>query len=264
MRARAAIVATSGPAGTRYSVLRSEPPLLLRPTPDALLLVGGAAGPLGGDALSLEVVVEPGTTLCVASAAATVVLPGAKPSHLDLKIQVGDGAHLDWCPEPLVSVVGSHHRIDARIELATTATLRFQETLVLGRSGERSGAVAAHLRVERAGRALHHQSLELGGESGDAGPAITGDASVVRTVVEVGPPADVRLAAAKDDVWAAVLPVADDASVLQVLGPDTVAVEAACAALFEYGDGRWSDHKTAGPNSTKVHLEAPQGERFSV
>ncbi|RZU48987.1 UreD urease accessory protein [Krasilnikovia cinnamomea] len=82
MRAAARIVAEAdGRGGTRLSVLRGEPPLLLRRTgaaggPATVHLVGGAAGPLGGDDLRLDVEVGPGAWLEVRSVAATLALPG--------------------------------------------------------------------------------------------------------------------------------------------------------------------------------------------
>ena len=241
MKARAAIVAGSGPAGTRYPVLRSDPPLLLRPTPDAVQLVGGAAGPLGGDRLRLDVGVEAGARLRVGSAAATVVLPGPTPSEVDIDVQVGEGAHLAWLPEPLVSVRGSRHRVDVHIGLDAGATLRWDETIVLGRTGEEPGQVATSLRIERQGRVLHHQNLELGGGDGWRSPAVIGSATVIRTMVEIGPPAWSATPTDRSDVWAAAFPLADDAVLAQVMGTDPVAVGAAADELIGYGslaDGR--------------------------
>src|ERR1700721_2043243 len=65
--AEAAIVASLDAASgiTRLPVLRSQVPLVLRRTPDAVYLVGGAAGPLGGDVLSLSITVGPGAFLRV-------------------------------------------------------------------------------------------------------------------------------------------------------------------------------------------------------
>ncbi|MGH9281089.1 MAG: hypothetical protein ACRD12_23765 [Acidimicrobiales bacterium] len=73
MIANAAVVAEAGP---RYTRLRSQAPLVLRPTPDGVYLVGGAAGPLGGDTVTIEVDVRPGARLTMWSAAASVARPG--------------------------------------------------------------------------------------------------------------------------------------------------------------------------------------------
>ena len=64
MRASATLVAELGADGTtRLPVLRSQAPLILRQTPEAVYLVGGAAGPLGGDVLELRIDVREGATL---------------------------------------------------------------------------------------------------------------------------------------------------------------------------------------------------------
>ena len=48
--ATASIEAAAGPGGvTRLPVLSSQVPLVLRRTPSAVYVVGGAAGPIGGD-----------------------------------------------------------------------------------------------------------------------------------------------------------------------------------------------------------------------
>ena len=59
MRARAELVAEAGPGGAvRLPVLRSQAPLILRRTADAVYLASGAAGPLGGDRLELRIEVR--------------------------------------------------------------------------------------------------------------------------------------------------------------------------------------------------------------
>ena len=70
MRAEARIVAESDRrGGTRLAVLRGESPLLLRRTGPrtggavTVHLVGGAAGPLRGDDLRLDIEVGPGARL---------------------------------------------------------------------------------------------------------------------------------------------------------------------------------------------------------
>ena len=58
LTAAARIEAVAGPDGTtRLPVLSSQAPLVLRRTPSAVYLVGGAAGPIGGDELSLWITV---------------------------------------------------------------------------------------------------------------------------------------------------------------------------------------------------------------
>src|SRR5687768_16184312 len=73
MIARARIIAEAdGSGATRLPVLRSSVPLVLRQAEDAVWIVGGAAGPLGGDDLGLDIDVGPGAALTVRTAAAAV------------------------------------------------------------------------------------------------------------------------------------------------------------------------------------------------
>ncbi len=190
MQAHAVVVAEAARDGDcSFSTLRSDPPLLLRPTPFGLHLQGGAAGPLGGDRLRLDVRVQAGASLSIRTVAASIVLPGRAPSELDIEVRVDEGAHLDWHPEPLVSVVGSRHRQRVSIELASTSTLRWHETLVLGRTGEPPGTIDTRTRIDRAGEVLLHHDLRLGDPAdSDSWRSAAGiaDAKLVATTVHVG------------------------------------------------------------------------------
>jgi len=52
-----------------------------------------------------------GARVIVRSVGATMVQPGTAGarSNTDTHVTVAPGASLDWWPEPIVSVVGSHH-----------------------------------------------------------------------------------------------------------------------------------------------------------
>jgi len=110
MRARARLVTAVGVDGggrpvTQVAGLRSEVPLVLRPTlPPAdppypaweeamrggctVALVAGAAGPLGGDELRLEVVVGAGSALTLTEVGATLLLPGPRGAESRLTVEV--------------------------------------------------------------------------------------------------------------------------------------------------------------------------------
>ncbi len=204
MRARARVEVGLDGGRNLFRVLRSDPPLLLRPTPTGLMLVGGAAGPLGGDDLELDLVVDAGASLTVRSAAASMALPGRRPSRLDIRAKVGDDACLIFEPEPLVSVVGSDHRQRSRIELGARSHLRWRETTVLGRTGEDPGQLLLGLRAERAGVPVLDQALHLGppGCRPDyRSPAVLGGARVMVSELTIG--------SEQPDDPAAVVPVAD-------------------------------------------------------
>jgi len=126
VRASAALVAELGADGaTRFPVQRSQAPLILRRTPEAVYLIGGAAGPLGGDMLELRIEVREGATLRLRTAAAAVALPGrdGRESVLSVTLTVAAGAQLEYLPEPTVAAAGARHRTDIRADLAAGAAL---------------------------------------------------------------------------------------------------------------------------------------------
>jgi urease accessory protein len=214
---------------TRLVELRSEAPLVLRSTPRSLYLVGGAAGPLGGDELALDVAVGGGACLSVRSAAATLVQPGARPSpsrsvfHFD----VGSAASLDWHPEPLVSVRGSDHVVETAVELASSARLRLVDEVVLGRVGERPGRLRLRCRVERDGVALLAHDLDLGtGAEGWDSAAVMGNARALVSILYVGPDAPATASVRTDaagESRAAWMPLAPDAALFLAVGPTLLA-----------------------------------------
>ena len=114
-----------------------------------LALVNGVAGPLGGDRLQFRLDVGPGANVTVCSVAASIAQPGphAEQSNLAVDITVGDGATLDWRPEPSISVVGSDHRVDVRLWATGTSKVAMREGVSLGRTGEPCGRFALHERV---------------------------------------------------------------------------------------------------------------------
>ena len=189
--AEAAIVAEAAADGaTRLPVLRSQAPLVLRRTPEAVYLVGGAAGPIGGDALDLRIEVRDGATLRVRTAAAAVALPGPDglESVLIVTVLVGAGARLEYLPEPVVVAEGARHATIIRATLAEGASLLLRDELILGRHGEQGGASRTSLRVDHAGRPLLRQSLEVSGtDQASLGPAILAGHRAVGSLLSVGP-----------------------------------------------------------------------------
>ncbi|WP_433326040.1 urease accessory protein UreD [Spirillospora sp. CA-294931] len=181
--ARAAVTAE----GTRLTRLRSDGPLALRATPDAVYLVGAAAGPLGGDRLELDIDVRPGARLSVRSAATAVALPGPGQSRMTVRATVGEGAHLDFHPEPTVAAARCDHRAEAFVALAPGATLRWCEEVVLGRHREPPGRHTGRLDVMLDGVPLLRHELRLDVPSSYATAAVLGGATAVGGVLLVGP-----------------------------------------------------------------------------
>ncbi|WP_261553882.1 urease accessory protein UreD [Frankia tisae] len=227
VRAYAAVRVERGPHGApRLAELRSDVPVVLRLTgvtpgrtgastdtnslPTVTVhLVNGAAGPLAGDDLRLDVSVGGGVRLVLRSVAATVALPGhgPGPSRLVVDAEVADGGELDFGPEPTVVADGADHRMMTEVRLAATARLRLREEILLGRFGEPPGSILSTLRVDVAraddpgvvGAArtdgapsgwtpLLRQELLLGPSvPGLQGPAQLGGARAVGSLLVAGP-----------------------------------------------------------------------------
>lgn len=122
-------------------------------------MLGSAAGPVGGDELTLTVRVGAGASLCVEAVAATMVFPSTSGdvSTQRLEIEVAAGGHLRWLGQPLLVIAGGSHVQSTIVRLAEGAELDFVDEVALGRTGELPGRLDAHLRVERSGVALVDQ-----------------------------------------------------------------------------------------------------------
>lgn len=176
LTASAEIEAVAGPDGTtRLPVITSQVPLVLRRTPSAVYLVGGAAGPIGGDELRLRITVGAGAVLRMRSAAASIALPGPDGSEsvLRVSVRVAAGGLLEYLPEPVVVSAEARHATQVSVALAAGATLAFRDELLLGRHGEAGGSARTELRVDYAGRPLLRQSLSVSGtDQASLGPAV--------------------------------------------------------------------------------------------
>lgn len=194
MRALARLVARAdGRGGTTLVELRGETPLLLRQTPAdggvaTVHLVGGAAGPLAGDDLRLEIEVGAGAAVRVHTVAAAIALPGrpGAVSRMTVRAVVHAGATLHWLPEQLVAAAGCAHLAESRVELAAGSRLRWRDELVCGRYGESPGGAVVHTQVDYADRPLLRQSLAVGPHApGWAGPAVLGGAAATGSLLVV-------------------------------------------------------------------------------
>ncbi|BBH63599.1 urease accessory protein UreD [Actinoplanes sp. OR16] len=185
---------------TRLTVLRGESPLLLRRTgppgvtasPGVTVhLVGGAAGPLRGDELRLEIEVGSGAWLEFRSVAASLALPGRSflpASRLTVTATVAAGGTLRYLPEPLIAAAGCDHIAVTRVDVAEGGSLLWRDDLVCGRHGEDSGDLRADTRISYAGATLYRHELAVGPAApGWSGAAVLGDGRAVGTLVAAGP-----------------------------------------------------------------------------
>lgn len=129
---------------------------------DTVHLVSAAATPLGGDVISVRVVVEPGAQLVVRSAAATVTLPSAATPESQTCWDIEAAGALDIDPQPTVVAGASRHLTTTRIRLTDAGSIRLRERVQIGRSGEREGFWSGALHADVDGAPLLRHRVELG------------------------------------------------------------------------------------------------------
>ncbi|WP_194824736.1 urease accessory protein UreD [Nocardia sp. XZ_19_231] len=131
---------------------------------DTVHLIGTAATPLGGDELDITIVVRPGARLVVRSVAATIALPGVATmlSNAHWRFDIGEGAELDFDPEPTIVAGGAHHHTVTTVRVAPDARLRLRERVQVGRSGEDGGGWRGDLLADVGEVPLLRHRLELG------------------------------------------------------------------------------------------------------
>ncbi|MGW3653255.1 urease accessory protein UreD [Streptomyces sp. NPDC000878] len=233
VRATARIVARDDSrGGTALPVLDGDGPLALRRIrahgdEARVMLVGAMSGPLGGDHFTVEAEVGEGARLHLASAAATIALPGQAKgeARYDVRLKVADGGELHWLPEQLICAQGSELYVGTRVDLAPGARLVFREEQVLGRSGEEPGRLGSRLTVRVGGRVVLDQELACGpgAPGGWDGPAVLAGHRALGQLVVVRPefastPVEARLLGE----GAALVPLAGPAALVTALAPDAL------------------------------------------
>lgn len=233
---------SNGPITTTISRLRSDGPVVLRPTiahrPDRIVgwdlaalgaawvsRAAGAAGPLGGDDFELDVSVGPGAALVLSDVSASVALPGPhrECSASRVAVRVAAGATFVWLPRPLIAAWGCRHRGATYVMLDRGARLLVREEILFGRFGERPGSLRQRLRVCLGDSPLYDQDLAIGpGAAGWDGSAVTGGSRAIGSVLVVDPRwEEYRLtmpATQPDD--AVLLPLTGPAVLLSALASD--------------------------------------------
>lgn len=258
MTARAALRCEQVDGVTRITRLRSEGQLVLRPTnPKAfepwargdagaarVSLSAGAAGPLGGDRLALDVEVGEGAVLVLNEISATLALPGTRGERSELRctVRVGAGATLIWMPEPVIAARGCDHSQLLLVELDPTARFYVREQLITGRHGESPGSIRQRVRVTRGGRAVYDQSLELGPQHvGWDSPAVTGGAKALGAMLVVDPGSLLgRDRSDLVDASTVSVGLADDVVQATAVAPDSLALSRSLDAALALLGSPWS------------------------
>jgi urease accessory protein len=248
MRSRARVVVERSPDGRSIvRELRSQPPLALLPQRGAAAarsnvatvhMVGSATSPLGGDDVALDVEVGPGADLVLTGVAATLALPGqaGRSSRLVVRLEVGDGAGLQFLPEPTVVTRRADHHGELHAELGAGSRLRCREVLAAGRSGAPSGRFRGLVRVRHAERPLLVQEQELGDPDLQSSAAHLAGRRVLGTEVLVWGE-DPAYGVAGD--WWALSPLPGRGCLATAVGNDAVSAQRALADALAAHPG-WS------------------------
>lgn len=133
-----------------------------RTEPDTVHLVSTAATPLGGDSLSVRVVVEAGATLKVRTAAATMALPSSTTPESRAAWDLEVHGALDVDPQPTIIAGGSHHLVSTRLVTSGDGRVRIRERAQIGRAFERHGFWSAALHADIDDTPLLRHRVELG------------------------------------------------------------------------------------------------------
>jgi urease accessory protein len=176
--------------------VRSAPPLTIRQVVSerdgtcALCLVGSAAGPLPGDDLTLRLELDAGASATLVAAGATIAQGTGPGARLRIEVELAENACLDADPGALIVCADARVDVELMITLAATASLRWHETVVLGRSGEPGGASALDWDVRRAGRPLLRQRIDLTDPELVRWPGLLGQSRTLISELLVGPSVD--------------------------------------------------------------------------
>jgi urease accessory protein len=138
----------------RFHVLQQDPPWKIvrafpQPTGETLVHLNNiSGGVLAGDRLALEIAVEAGAAAQITTTGATRLYrhrPGAGDSEHSAAFWIGEGARLEYLPDPLIPYAGSRHTQRTAIHLEENASLFWWEVLAPGRHA--SGEVFAFDRL---------------------------------------------------------------------------------------------------------------------
>ncbi|WP_072801746.1 urease accessory protein UreD [Rhodococcoides yunnanense] len=132
--------------------------------PDTVHMIGTAATPLGGDEMSIRIVVGAGARLTVRSVAASVALPGGAEveSSAEWLFVVDEGGVLVFDPEPMIVAGNAVHRTLTDIAFAADATVDYRERVQIGRAGEHAGRWHGTMRTDIGGVPHLRHRVELG------------------------------------------------------------------------------------------------------
>lgn len=187
MHTRTRVILHRNGSGTRAE-LRGDvlrPVLQRRGDRPLVALVGAQLLLLGGDTLSVEIVVGDGVRAELRDVAAVVCQRGA-PASWATTLTLGDDAELTWHTEPCIVADGADVTRSTHVEAAPTARTRLRDTVVLGRSGEAGGRLRSDTRLTVGGEDVLVEQQVI--DERRHLPGLLGPHRVLDTMLSLGPP----------------------------------------------------------------------------
>ncbi len=165
-----------------------------RPSGPEIVFLNTSGGLTGGDRLDLALALGPGCRATATTQTAERVYRAASGrARVEVRMELGEGAHLDWLPQETILFDGASARRRTVITLAPGASCLMAETLILGRAamGETLRRVAFHdwRLIRRGAIPLHLEALSLDPARLGDHPAGLAGARALATLVLVSPSA---------------------------------------------------------------------------
>jgi urease accessory protein len=140
---------------------------------------------LGGDSVTIDILVGEGCTLEIEDIGGTVAYDADDvESHWSVRIVIEAGGLLLWHGLPFVVASGANVSRRMDISLAVGARACIKETIVLGRATEAGGRARLRTEVNQSGSPLFVEELTVDG--GTPTPGVIGDKRVIDSVLLVG------------------------------------------------------------------------------
>lgn len=193
-------------SGGALTLLECAAPLTLRrvrsddPRTCALRLVGTAAGPLAGDELTLRLDVGAGARCDLQATGASIAQGrGGVASALRTRVEIGEQAVLTADPGLLIVCDGSRVDVTLTLDLAESAAVHWNESVVLGRTRDAgTGTATVRWDITRAGRPVLRQFLDLADPTLRSWPGHVGGSRVLASAVVTGPGVEARTVVAPE------------------------------------------------------------------
>ena len=129
-------------------------------------LMDASPGMLAGDCYGFDFAVAAGARVAVTTQGFTRVHPAREnPCALQTRLEVGEGATLEWFPEPLMLYTSADLRAQTTVNLAPTATFMASDIWCAGRIGRGESWEFSRYRsrwnIARAGAPVFASALDL-------------------------------------------------------------------------------------------------------